>query len=83
MKFAARLIRAATYGIVVGTTTALTFSIGGAILNVVTGGTVPLTPEQFALLGFGLGFSAPIAIDFSRAFEESVETEKANTKGQE
>ena len=75
MNFAARLIRASIYGVVVGTLSALTFAIGGAILSVITGNSVPLTPQQMGLLGFGLGFSAPVAMDFSRAFEESTTTE--------
>jgi len=80
MRLAARLVRAGVYGIVVGTLTALTFGIGGAILNVMTGGAVPLTPEQFGLLGFGLGFSAPVAIDFSQAFEEGNSTEQKKSE---
>jgi len=71
MNFGARLLRASGYGVVIGTLFGILFSIAGAVLNVITGNAAPLTPQQMALLGFGLGFAAPVALDLSKAFEES------------
>jgi len=75
MNFGARLLRASGYGIVVGVLFGMLFSIAGAVLNVMTGNTAPLTPQQMSLLGFGLGFAAPVALDLSKAFEESTKSQ--------
>ena len=75
MNLAARLLRASGYGIVIGVLFGLLFSMAGAVLNIVTEGTVPLTPPQMALLGFSLGFAAPVALDMSKAYEESTKSQ--------
>jgi len=67
--FAAKLVRAAIYGVLIGVTTSLTFTIAGAVLNAI--GVNVLSPQTMGLMGFGLGFSAPLAVEYSKDLNES------------
>lgn len=70
-RFAGRLVRASTYGIIVGTILSLIFSIGVGIASALSGGTLPINSSQAAVMGFVLGFAAPLAIDLSNQYEET------------
>ncbi len=70
-RFAGRLIRAFAYGMVLGPIMAVLASAAGALMSALSGTSLPLTPQQFALLGGVIGFAAPIAIDLSNQYEET------------
>ena len=69
VSLAAKLVRAVTYGMLIGVLMAFLF-FGGASFLAMLGVDLGAQPTAFGLLGFVFGFAAPVAIEFSKDISE-------------
>jgi len=68
MQLAGKLVRATVYGLLIGILFVVMFYCSGVIMNAF--GITQIEPKILALIGFIFGFSAPLAVEFSKDINE-------------